>query len=251
MKFDQPDLALEQNHDNYVECVCCGWMGAKFLPCPYGSTPRRGNSLCPTCGSLERHRLSFLFLRDVIPKVGEIKVLHFAPELALKKLFMSYSNVKYVSVDLYEEEVMFKEDITQLSFTDNSFDIIFCSHVLEHVGDDIRAMSEMCRVLKPDGFAIIQVPIHHYMYNGTKLENTFEDSTVVDPEKRALLFGQKDHVRLYGHDFKDRLMKVGFSVDIKKFINLLDPLIVKRYMLLPEGDKSEENGWIYFCTKND
>lgn len=251
MKFKKLSKNLKKYQNKHVVCVCCGWEGSEFLPCPFGLTPRRKNSLCPNCGSLERHRLYFLFLRDVLSKRKKIKLLHFAPELSLKNLFMSYSNIEYISVDLYDENAMFKEDITKLSFKDNSFDVIFCSHVFEHIEDDRKAMTEIYRVLKNGGFAILQVPIHHYTYNGKKLERTFEDFRITDPKKRKLLFGQEDHVRLYSLDYKDRLIEAGFYVSIKKFAASLKSSIVKLHVLIPDGDKDEENGWIYFCTKKD
>jgi SAM-dependent methyltransferase len=139
-----------------VNCPCCGWKGPKFLP---HGIDNRINARCPKCNSLERHRLYYLFLKKYIPTNKPIKVLHFAPEKIITKLFQSFSNINYLSADLDPEKGMVKEDIIELSFTDNSFDLIFCSHVLEHIPDDIKAMQEVHRVLKPDGFALLKVPI--------------------------------------------------------------------------------------------
>jgi ubiquinone/menaquinone biosynthesis C-methylase UbiE len=98
---------------------------------------------------------------------------------------------------------MIKVDITAIQMADHTFDAIYCSHVLEHVPDDRRAMREFCRVLKPGGWAILLVPI--------TAQKTFEDPTVVDPAERLRLFGQEDHVRRYGPDYIDRLTAAGFE----------------------------------------
>jgi len=143
-------------------------------------------------------------------------------------------NVTYLSADINPKNAMVKEDITQTSFNDDAFDIIFCSHVLEHIEDDRKAMKELFRILKPGGFAILQVPI-----KDTK--ETFEDFSVTDPKERENLFGQHDHVRLYGRDYKDRLQKAGFHATVDKFVEKLDPAIIKKYALPQES--------IYFCTK--
>jgi len=129
---------------------------------------------------------------------------------------------------------MVKEDITNISFKDNSFDIIFCSHVLEHIEEDRKAMKELYRVLKPKGFAILQVPIKN-------IENTFEDFSVKDPKEREKVFGQNDHVRIYGKDYKDRLIESGFNVKVDRFVDHLGEGIIKKFALPTES--------IYFCTK--
>src|SRR3972149_11142427 len=139
-----------------VECPFCGWRGKKFFPA--GVNPRK-NAKCPRCGSLERHRLYYLYLKNVIPKNQRLKMLHFAPERSMSMFFRSYSNLDYLSVDIKSGRAMKEENITNLSFPDNSFDIIFCSHVLEHIEDDRRAMGELHRVLKPGGFSLIAVPV--------------------------------------------------------------------------------------------
>ena len=148
--------------------------------------------------------------------------------------FRSYSNLDYLSVDIKSGRAMKEENITNLSFPDNSFDIIFCSHVLEHIEDDRRAMGELHRVLKPGGFSLIAVPVK----NNSK---TFEDFSVVDPEERRKVFGQKDHVRIYGKDFKNRLEQSGFNVKVDKFAYSLSEDICNKYALVRED--------IFFCTK--
>lgn len=214
-----------------VECPFCGWWGREFSP--FGVIPRK-NAECPRCGSLERHRLYYLYLKNIIPKNKSLKLLHFAPEKGMSMFFKSYSNLDYLSVDIDQDKAMKKEDITNLSFPDNSFDIIFCSHVLEHVEDDQKAMGELRRVLKPSGFALVGVPIKN-------TSKTFEDFSVVDPEEREKVFGQDDHVRIYGKDFKTRLEHSGFNVKVDKFFDSLSEDTFNKYALKRED--------IYFCTK--
>lgn len=131
-------------------------------------------------------------------------MLHFAPEKGLEARLRSILGDKYVTVDLHMRNVDRNEDITKMTVKSNSFDFIYCSNVLEHIEDDISAMAELFRVLKPDGTAIIQVPI-----KGTK---TYEDPLITDPDERYEHFGQGDHVRYYGEDIQERLSSCGFVV---------------------------------------
>ncbi len=241
--YIQP-LLLSKGKEN-VECPFCGWRGDEFLT--FGATARK-NALCPKCDSLERHRLYYLYLRKIIPQNKKFKVLHFAPETILTNLFKSYKNIEYLSADIDSRKAMIKEDITNTSFLDNSFDIIFCSHVLEHIQDDKKAMKELHRILKPNGFAILQVPIKD-KFKGKKIDQTFEDSSIIDPQEREKIFGQKDHVRVYGRDYKNRLINSGFKVEINKFTSSLEESVVSKYALLPTKNHVETEGWIYFCTK--
>lgn len=229
-----------------IECPFCGWKGEEFLP---NGVELRRNARCPKCNSLERHRLYYLYLKNVVPEDRPLKVLHFAPEKILTRLFTSYPNINYVSADIDPSKAMAKEDITNISFNDNSFDIIFCSHVLEHIPDDLLAMRELYRVLKPGGFAILQVPIKD-MFNGRVIDKTYEDFSIATPEGREKAFGQNDHVRVYGRDFKDRVEAAGFIVRIDKFIDSLPEDKVKKFALLPTHQQATETeGWIYYCTK--
>lgn len=166
-------------------------------------------ALCPVCNSSDRIRLLFLFLKLKTTLFREpTKLLHFAPEPALQKLFEKKENIQYLTADLYQENVMEKIDITQIPYSDNTFDAILCNHVLEHIPDDGLAMRELFRVLKPGGFAILQVPFSNI------LETTFEDPTVVREKEREVVFGQKDHVRIYGKDYTKRLATAGFNVQV-------------------------------------
>lgn len=123
----------------------------------------------------------------------------------MEKKFKQLAHLDYLTADLLNPTVMVKMDITAIQYPDNTFDIIYCSHVLEHVADDRKAMRELHRVLKPDGWAVIMVPI--------TAEKSFEDPSIIDPSARTRVFGQHDHVRRYGPDFKARLAEAGFKVE--------------------------------------
>ena len=171
-----------------------------------GGGPR--NAMCPVCGSSDRERLLFLFLKQKTNLFShKTKLLHLAPERNLKRIISKRKNIDYLTADLDPINVMEAMDITKIEYPDNSFDAIICNHVLEHIPDDKKAMCELFRVLKPGGWAILQVPI-----SGV-LEKTFEDFSVTSPEDRERIFGQKDHVRIYGKDYTDRLTSAGFKVE--------------------------------------
>ncbi len=214
------------------ECPICLGRFRRFFP--YGISPRQ-NALCPQCGSLERHRLLWLYLRNKTNFFSHsLRVLHFAPERVLNKIFGQCQNIDYVSADISSPLAKVKMDITDIAALDNSFDAILCIHVLEHVVEDQKAMRELFRVLKPGGWAILQVPVLR--------EKTFEDPTVVLPEDRERIFGQKDHVRIYGRDYSERLEKAGFAVRVDSYSRSLGQSQVKKYCLFASEDT-------YFCTK--
>jgi predicted SAM-dependent methyltransferase len=146
------------------------------------------------------------------------------------------SNLDYVSADINSPLAMVKMDITNIPCEDNSFDTILCSHVLEHVMDDQKAMRELFRVLKPEGWAILQVPID------CERDKTFEDPNIVSPEDREKFFGLSDHVRVYGLDYKDRLEKAGFKVKVDHYVKNLGDDMVEKHRLWRGED-------IYFCTE--
>ncbi len=141
---------------------------------------------------------------------------------------MKKPNIDYVSVDIKSADAMLWMDITNIAFEDSCFDVIICNHVLEHISDDHRAMSELYRVLKPEGWAILQTPI------SLSLSETFEDRSVVTPERREKIFGQDDHVRIYAKDYKERLEKIGFCVSIHNIREELGYSTVCRYSLLED-----------------
>lgn len=216
-------------------CPVCRRPAKKFLS--RGLIPRP-DAQCPYCGALERHRLDWVFfhtktnLFDGKPKT----MLHFAPERAFQGKLRHIPNLTYVSADLLVGRADVALDITQLPFRDDAFAIIYCSHVLEHVPDDRKAMRELHRVLHPAGWAVLQVPI--------TAERTYEDPSITDPKERERVFGQHDHVRRYGPDYVDRLEEAGFKVTIFDTEDIIEsPSLINRYAVA--------NWKIYYCQKRN
>ena len=198
-------------------CPLCGWCGSRFLA--YGSGQRsRSDAICPSCGSLERHRAAYVLLKEEL--AGSHLALHVAPEPAISKWLISFSG-NYVSIDLTQPAVV-KMDLTALGLANASRSLVWCSHVLEHICEDRRAMAEMYRVLQPGGMAVVQVPIWR--------ETTHEDCSIGSPEGRLRAFLQENHVRLYGLDIIDRLESVGFDVQVKR-VTQLPPEVIRRQSL--------------------
>ena len=219
--------------NNYY-CPICQRGYSRFLP---GPDNIRSNSKCPGCSSLERHRLLWLYLtRELNIFTSEMKLLNIAPDYATQTKLRSLTNVDYTSVDLESPLAAYKADLTNLNFNNNTFDAILCYHVLEHIEDDKKAISEMFRVLKSDGWAILQSPVD------LEREYTFEDFTITSPEERKKAYGQSDHVRIYGRDYPLRLKDAGFIVKEDAFINKFSRYEITKYVL----DKDEI---IFFCTK--
>lgn len=197
----------------------------KFLPYGYGK--QRENALSPGTLSLERHRQMWLYLKNETNFfTKESKVLHIAPEQEFLRKFKKMKNLAYISADLYSPIVDVKADILDLPFEDESFDIVFCNHVLEHIEDDKKAMSELYRVMKKGGWGIFQVPMKN------SLIKTYEDFTITDPKEKQKHFGQYDHVRWYGMDYFDRLKSAGFEVDINFYSRKFSSEERKRFALM-------------------
>jgi SAM-dependent methyltransferase len=193
---------------------------------PYGYEIPRENVLAPGTLSLERHRLLWLYLKNETSFFTEnLKVLHFAPEQAFYKRFRNLKNLDYTTTDLESPLADVKADICDLPFEDNSFDFILCNHVLEHIPDDKKAMHELYRILKPGGIGIFQIP------QDLSRETTFEDDTITDPKKRAKIFGQYDHVRVYGRDYFEKLRSVGFKVEEVDYTKSFSDKEIQRYRL--------------------
>jgi SAM-dependent methyltransferase len=196
----------------------------KFLP--YGYEKVRENVLSPSTLSLERHRLFWLYLTNETEFFTEnLKVLHFAPEQAFYKRFKKMKNLEYTTTDLNSPIATVKADICDLPFEDNAYDFIICNHVLEHIPDDTKAMQELYRVLAPGGIAILQVP-----YEADR-NTTFEDDTITDPKERAKIFGQYDHVRIYGMDYFEKLTEIGFNVEALNYSANLSEEEINKYRL--------------------
>lgn len=193
---------------------------------PYGYENPRENVLSPSTLSLERHRLLWLFLsRKTDFFKTPLKLLHFAPEQAFYKRFQKLSQITYTTTDLNSPLADVKADICDLPFDDNSFDVILCNHVLEHIPNDTKAMQELYRVLKPKGWGIFQIP------QDLSRETTFEDNTITDKKERARIFGQYDHVRIYGRDYFDKLRSVGFNVQEVDYTSELSGEEVQKFRL--------------------
>jgi predicted SAM-dependent methyltransferase len=196
----------------------------KFLS--YGYEVQRHNVLSPSTLSLERHRLLWLFLKSETDffKTHK-KVLHFAPEQAFYSRFRQMKNLDYTTTDLNSPLADVKADICNLPFEDNTYDIIFCNHVLEHIPDDTKAIQELYRVLKKGGMGIFQIP------QELSRATTFEDDSITDKKERAKIFGQYDHVRIYGKDYFDKLRSVGFKVDEVDYTKTLLEEEITKYCL--------------------
>lgn len=201
----------------------------KFLP--YGYQNIRPNALCPGTLSLERHRLLWLYLQFKTNFLTDtLKVLHIAPEQVFYKKFKSLTNWDYTTTDLYSPLADIKADICALPFEDETFDLILCNHVLEHIPDDHKAMSELYRVLKKGGTLIAQVPLEEGRLK------SFEDDSITDKKKRTEIFGQYDHVRLYGMDYYQRLESIGFQTEAVDFLKELSEEEIIRYALPKKED---------------
>ena len=218
-----------------------------FLPYGYGN--QRNNVLSPSTLSLERHRLLWIYLQNETDffqsdfdsnssnkqsksiklrdteTSSALKVLHFAPEQEFYKRFKKQTNIDYTTTDLLSPLADVKADICNLPFEDNQYDIILCNHVLEHIPDDTKAMQELYRVLKPGGMGIFQIP------QDLSRATTFSDDSIVDQKERAKIFGQYDHVRVYGRDYFDKLRSIGFRVVEEDYTSKLSPELVEKYCL--------------------
>lgn len=192
---------------------------------------RRNNAVCPFCFSMDRERLIYLFIQSQGLLQDHMRLLHIAPEKSLQQVIKK-KNIDYYPADLDSPLAAIQMDIQQIAFVEGYFDAIICNHVLEHVPDDIKAMKELYRVLKPGGWAILQVPFSPI------LEKTFEDNTVTGRKERERVFGQSDHMRIYGTDYTDRLRSAGFEVSQEK----MDTVSIQRYALL-------EDEVVFFCRK--
>ena len=240
----RPLFALFLKGSKYTDPID-GKSFRKFLPYGYGT--QRPNVLSPSTLSLERHRLLWLYLQNETsffkpaPKSLNVsssqkkdsetsselkKVLHMAPEQCFLTRFKKLKHLDIITADLYSPIVDVKADILDLPFDDNSFDIIFCNHVLEHIEDDKKAMQELYRVLKVGGFGIFQIPQDY------SRAATYEDFSIISPEERAKHFGQYDHVRVYGSDYFDRLRAVGFKVEEVNYAEKLSEKEMDTYRLM-------------------
>jgi SAM-dependent methyltransferase len=217
-----------------VQCCYCGWSGSRFLPAGQRRVPNR---LCPRCSSLQRHRMLYLYMAQHTPLLQKpVRLLDVAPKPCFTELCRRLPNVSYISSDLMTQGAMVFSDLTRMGMASSSFDIIVCLHVMEHIPDDRAAYAEIRRLLKPDGFGLIMVPIEG--------EQTFEDPDA-RPEDYDRLYGQHDHVRLCGLDIVDRMREVGLQTETLDMFELFGPEVRRTHAL--DGDDR-----YFFCvTRND
>jgi predicted SAM-dependent methyltransferase len=195
------------------------------------------NLSCPVCQSYNRDRLLFLFLKRRTEILrSSLKVLHIAPEKKISEVLKGTGLLTYLSADIQSPLADVKMDITKIQFPDETFDVVICNHVLEHVSDDSAAMSELYRVIKIGGWAVLQVPLSYI------LEKTYEDFLITDPKGREEHFGQYDHVRIYGLDYFTRLESAGFVVETVEAKNFLTDHEILKYGVIEEEK-------IVFCKK--
>lgn len=242
-----PEIVLSLG--NRLECPFCGWHFRRFKPAGFhypviiekqviGGHWHRDN-VCPRCMSNARERLAYLFLKDRTSLFQQpTRLLHVAPEPQLASALKRSPNIRYVSADLMSPTVMSHFDIQQMPFRNQTFDVVICNHVMEHVGDDSVAMAEVHRILKPDGWALLQVPV------ALALDRTIEDPTATTDQQRIERFGQEDHVRLYARtDYIERLEAVGFAVTTENYSSVLGSTKAERFGLVEEEE-------VFFCSKN-
>ncbi len=214
-----------------VECLCCSKRSRRWISV---GAPYR---LCPRCSSGERHRLLALYLRDRTSlATASLRVVHIAPEYCLMRRFSQMPNLDYVPADLDPPLGAVRLDLTDIQLPSASVDVVICSHVLEHVSDDLTAMRELRRILRPGGQALLMVPVDY------DRAVTYEDPAIVTPAARRVAFDQEDHVRIYGRDFVERLRSVGFRVDCHTSADFAEGAVV-RFGLPPVDEEI-----IYACT---
>jgi SAM-dependent methyltransferase len=234
-----------------VECPFCKGRFRRFLPTGVLERPfwksdagKRlleldyitvANLRCPRCGSSERHRLAYYYLKNAVgfDALSGIKLLDVGPDEFVTRALFRRPDLDYTSVDLTRSNATHSMDVTDLSFDDSTFDCIICYHVLEHVPDDGKAIAELFRVMKPGGWGILQVPIW--------ADRTYEDPSI--PRSGYLEhYGHRDHVRRYGPDYKTRLEVAGFDVTLDDYVRRLPRELVARHGLLETED-------VYVCRK--
>lgn len=200
------------------KCPICGTRRRRFLP--YGYVTSREDALCPHCLALERHRMIWLWIeRNTDLMTSHPRLLHIAPEVSLMRHFKRIyrGTDSYITADLESPLADMHFDVQHIPMDDRSVDVVICNHLLEHVTDDRLAMRELYRIMRPGGWGIMVVP------EDRGRATTFEDDTITDPQERTRIFGQYDHLRIYGRDYDDRLSEAGFDVERIAFAASLTP----------------------------
>lgn len=221
------------NASGLLYCPICESNVHTFLP---AGNPPRPHARCPVCNSLERHRLDWMLFRNMTDLFdgSRKKMLHIAPERFLSEQFRRIDNLDYLSADINWSKAMLQMDITDINYPDNSFSIIYCSHVLEHIPNDLKAIAELYRVLCQGGWAVLQVPI--------TVEQTYENPAITEPEERKVHYGQSDHVRRCGPDYAERIRDAGFSVQVLQSTDVVTTADCERMGFQPDR-------YIFFCKK--
>ena len=226
------------------ECLLCGNRVGRFLPYRDGwraAPPLMralrvvgsdlDNYLCPACGCNDRERHLALYFRELglFEKVRGSAVLHFAPEPRFGPLIAQAGPASYVRADLTPTAPGIERiDMLAIPYVEGRFDFVIANHVMEHVADDTKALSELCRVLRPGGLAILQTPFSNV------LDHTISDPGVTARETRLQLYGQEDHVRLYGRDIFASFTAAGFVSRVVRHDQALPAVDAKRYGVNPD-----------------
>lgn len=221
------------------QCVLCGRRISSFLPYRRGSyySPPLMRALgvigshldlfeCPWCGCHDRERHLYLYFNadGILRNLSGKSVIHFAPEKRLAIKILNSAAERYIKCDLYPREPdVTRVDMLNIPFRECSFDLLIANHVLEHVTDDWQALAEIYRVLKPEGFAVLQTPY------SSKLHRTWSDPGIDEEISRLHAYGQEDHVRLYGRDIFERFRSVGFESCVRTHDELLPGYSAKKY----------------------
>ena len=234
-------LGIKYSFGSGRVCSICGWEGSQFLP--FG-VEQRPDSACPKCGAKERHRLIWeYFVREFLNE-SHIDVLYFAPVDGLETKLKNQKSITVTTTDLIQSGVDVKADITQLPIADESFDVILCSHVLEHVPNDGLALEELYRVLQKNGVAIILVP------QDRQRDETYQDLTITSDEARREAFGQRDHVRWYGRDVEEIISSTGFEVLTIDYTTKFDESYINKHRLRESDVWIHDSTQIFRCSKS-
>lgn len=219
--------SLFREKQGNVYCPCCGKHFAKFEDDRYYDDDKRFNPstfsgirqdvICDFCRSAPRQRIIAMWAERNIELLKNSEILYFAPELSMMLWFKRHG-IKVRTADLFDRRAALKLDLTALDMPDGSVDIVFCNHVLEHVSDHSRALSELHRVIRKGGRLVISFPVDW------ELDEMIEDKNA-QVEERLKRFGQHDHFRLFGKDSGSMLENAGFEVDTIDLKDMPDDIV--------------------------
>lgn len=221
------------------ECNICGWEGSKFVSFGAGNRP---NAKCPRCQSKERQRLQYEYIRNEVKPGQESTILYVAPMSRLAAQLRENGST-VITTDLMKRSVDCFSSLTHLPFFENQFDLIICSHVLEHVPDDDTAISELHRTLTPGGTCLILVP------QDRSRETTYEDPNLTTKEERKEAYGRASHVRWYGNDVVEKIEESGLNVSVVDYSNSIEAEMVEKYRLKESDQWIHDYSLIFHCSK--